>query len=73
MTFAALGYDCVYLLANAITAAGGCSDIAKVRGELAKTDGRYVTGKVSFDKDRDAVKSVTFVNAYDASFFAEVE
>ena len=54
---AALGYDAAYIVSDAIERAGA-PDRAKVRDALASTknfDG--VTGEISIDKDRNAVKS----------------
>ncbi|HEX8465241.1 MAG TPA: ABC transporter substrate-binding protein [Abditibacterium sp.] len=53
---AAVAYDAAYLLSNAIERAGA-PDRAKIREALATTkDFQGVTGKISIDKDRNAVK-----------------
>ena len=59
-SFAALGYDCVYLIRDAIVAAGAEDSIA-VRDALAKTDGDYVTGHITFDEKRNPIKSAVMV------------
>ncbi|MHC6203086.1 ABC transporter substrate-binding protein [Breznakiellaceae bacterium SP9] len=54
--FAALGYDSMSLLKDAITAAG--SDDAKaVRDALTRINGSYITGNIKFDAKRNPVKS----------------
>ena len=63
--FNALGYDTVYLLADAIKRAGG-TDTAKIKDELAKTkDLSLVTGVVSIDKNHNPVKSATVLEYKD--------
>lgn len=59
-SFAALGYDCVYLIRDAIVAAGAEDSIA-VRDALAKTDGDYVTGHLTFDEKHNPIKSVVML------------
>ena len=59
-SFAALGYDCVYLLRDAIVAAGAEDSIA-VRDALAKTDGDYVTGHLTFDEKHNPIKSAVML------------
>jgi branched-chain amino acid transport system substrate-binding protein len=57
--FNALGYDTVYLLADAIKRAGS-TDASKIKDELAKTkDLSLVTGIVTIDKDHNPIKSAT--------------
>ena len=58
--FSALGYDCVYLLKDAIEAAGS-SEAAAVRDALEKIDGTYVTGHLSFDEKHNPVKSAVML------------
>lgn len=53
--FAALSYDSVYLLADAIEKAGS-SDSEKVRDALMQTDKKYVTGLIKFDENRNPIK-----------------
>lgn len=60
-SFAALGYDSVYLLKDAIEKAGGVKDIAKVRAALEAADGSYVTGNLKFDSKRNPIKSAVMV------------
>lgn len=60
VSFAALGYDSLYLLRDAIARAGSAEPKA-VRDELAKTDGSYVTGNLTFDSKRNPVKSAVIV------------
>ena len=59
-SFAALGYDCVYLIRDAILAAGAEDSIA-VRDALAKTDGDYVTGHLTFDEKHNPIKSAVML------------
>ena len=59
-SFAALGYDCVYLIRDAIVAAGAEDSIA-VRDALAKTDGDYVTGHLIFDEKHNPIKSAVML------------
>jgi len=54
-SFAALGYDCVMLLADAVKAANSF-DSAQVKDALAKVSGTYVTGSLRFDADRNPIK-----------------
>lgn len=55
---AALSYDAVYLLADAIRRAGS-TDRRAIRDALAQThDFQGVTGKLTFDSNGDALKSV---------------
>ncbi len=55
VSFAALGYDCVYLLKDAMVAADSV-DAAVLKDQLTKTDGSYVTGNLTFDEKRNPVK-----------------
>lgn len=59
-SFAALGYDCVYMLRDAILRAGS-SDAAAVRDALEETDGDYVTGHLTFDEKRNPIKSAVML------------
>ncbi len=59
-SFAALGYDSVYLLKDAILRAG-TTDSVKVREALEATDGDYVTGHLTFDEKRNPVKSAVMI------------
>ncbi|MCI1207934.1 MAG: ABC transporter substrate-binding protein [Treponema sp.] len=58
--FAALGYDCVYLLRDAIVKAG-TTDSTAVRDALEQTDGDYVTGHLTFDEKHNPVKSAVML------------
>ncbi|WP_147633866.1 ABC transporter substrate-binding protein [Treponema pectinovorum] len=58
--FAALGYDAVYMLRDSIIKAGS-SDSTKVRDALKALDGNYVTGHLTFDENRNPVKSAVMV------------
>lgn len=67
--FAALGYDAMYLLADAIKQAGS-ADPKAIRDALAATDGfEGVTGKVSYKNgSRVPTKSVTILTVKDGKF-----
>ncbi len=56
--FGALGYDCAYILRDALLKVDDLSDSAAIRDALSKTNGSYVTGYISFDKNRNPIKSV---------------
>ncbi|OIK16518.1 ethanolamine utilization protein EutJ [Bacillus sp. MUM 116] len=59
--FNALGYDTVYLLADAIKRAGS-TDSTKIKDALAETkDLSLVTGIVSIDKNHNPIKSATIL------------
>ncbi len=58
--FAALGYDSMCMLKDAIVAAGS-SDAAAVRDALEKTNGDYVTGHITFDEKHNPVKSAVMI------------
>jgi branched-chain amino acid transport system substrate-binding protein len=60
VSFAALGYDSMYMLRDALIKADG-GGIASVRDALAGTNGRYVTGQLTFDGRRNPVKSAVIV------------
>lgn len=63
--FNALGYDTVYLLADAIERAGG-TDTAKIKEELEKTkDLSRITGTITIDKDHNPIKSATVLEYKD--------
>ena len=59
-SFAALGYDCVYMLRDAIAKAGTL-DNAAVRKALEQTNGNYVTGHLTFDAKHNPVKSAVML------------
>jgi branched-chain amino acid transport system substrate-binding protein len=56
VSFAALGYDSMYLIRDAIVKANTAVDTVAIRDALAATDGQYLTGHLSFDADRNPVK-----------------
>lgn len=61
---AALGYDGLKALAEAIKNAGS-TDGDKIREKLQSVDFDGVTGHISFDKDRNAVKGATIIKVVD--------
>ncbi|MDR2767874.1 MAG: ABC transporter substrate-binding protein [Treponema sp.] len=58
--FAALGYDTMMLIADAIRAAGSF-DTAAVKDAMAKLNGPYVTGSIRFDADRNPIKGAAIL------------
>jgi branched-chain amino acid transport system substrate-binding protein len=70
--FAALGYDALKLLADAITRTGG-TDPTKLRDAIAATkDFPGVTGKITLGPDRNAQKSAVILTIKDGALnFAE--
>jgi branched-chain amino acid transport system substrate-binding protein len=58
--FAALGYDCIYMLRDALESAN-TTDIAKVRDAFNATNGSYVTGNLTFDEKRNPIKSAVMM------------
>ncbi|WP_163103389.1 ABC transporter substrate-binding protein [Peribacillus alkalitolerans] len=63
--FNALGYDSVYLIADAIERAGS-TDATKIKDELAKTaDLSLVTGIVTVDDKHNPIKSATVLEYVD--------
>lgn len=60
-SFAALGYDSLYMLKDAMEKSGTTTDIAKIRDAFEKTDGNYVTGHIVFDEKRNPVKSAVMI------------
>jgi branched-chain amino acid transport system substrate-binding protein len=68
---AALAYDATRLLFDAITRAGP-TDSAKLREALAQTKNfKGVTGVISMDADRNAVKPAVVLKLQDAAFIYE--
>ena len=61
---AALGYDAANIMFDAIKNANS-TDGAKIKDALQATNGTYVCGKVSFDKDRNPVKDLEIVEILD--------
>ena len=60
VSFAALGYDCVYLLKDAMGTAKS-ADSTTLKDQLMKTNGAYVTGNLTFDAKRNPVKSAVML------------
>ncbi|HZK20022.1 MAG TPA: ABC transporter substrate-binding protein [Treponemataceae bacterium] len=60
VSFAALAYDCVYMLKDAIEDAG-TTDVVTVKKSLKNTNGDYVTGNLSFDEKRNPIKSAVMM------------
>ncbi|HOS29213.1 MAG TPA: ABC transporter substrate-binding protein [Treponemataceae bacterium] len=60
VSFAALGYDSMYIIKDAIVNAGS-TDASAVRDAVEKTNGAYVTGKLTFDAKRNPVKSAVMM------------
>lgn len=59
--FAAMSYDCVMMIANAITKAGAV-DTVKIKDALAATkDFQVATGKVTFDAQHNPVKPAVII------------
>lgn len=59
-SFAALGYDSVYLLRDSILKAGK-DEVSAVRDALEKIDGDYVTGRLRFDEKRNPIKAAVML------------
>ncbi|MDR2897630.1 MAG: ABC transporter substrate-binding protein, partial [Spirochaetaceae bacterium] len=60
VSFAALGYDAMNMLKDAIVRAGS-ADSAAVRDALMQTNGSYVTGNLTFDAKRNPIKSAVMM------------
>ncbi|GAW93670.1 ABC transporter substrate-binding protein [Calderihabitans maritimus] len=64
-SFAALGYDAAYLIADAIERAGA-ADPEKIKDALAATkDFDAVTGKLTFDEQHNPVKEIAIIEMVD--------
>ena len=61
VSFAALAYDCVYLLKDAAERASSASDTTSLKEALEKTNGSYVTGNLTFDKKHNPIKSAVMM------------
>lgn len=59
-SFAALGYDSVYLIRDSILKAG-TDEVSAVRDALEKIDGDYVTGRLRFDEKRNPIKAAVML------------
>lgn len=57
---AALSYDAAYILVDAIKKADSL-DSAKIQQALMETDGKFVTGNIRFDENRNPVKSAVML------------
>lgn len=62
--FAALSYSTLQVLTKAIESAGS-TDADAVKDALAKTDLDTITGHVTFDKNRNPIKSVSVIKIQD--------
>lgn len=61
VSFAALAYDCVYLLKDAAERASSVSDTTSLKEALEKTNGSYVTGNLTFDEKHNPIKSAVMM------------
>ena len=61
VSFAALAYDCVYLLKDAAERASSASDTTSLKEALEKTNGSYVTGNLTFDEKQNPIKSAVMM------------
>ncbi|AEE17676.1 ABC transporter substrate-binding protein [Treponema brennaborense] len=60
VSFAALGYDCVYLLKDAIVASGS-TEPTVLKDALMQINNAYVTGNLTFDAKRNPIKSAVMM------------
>ena len=60
VSFAALGYDTAYLLADAITKAGS-TDKQAIVDAMTAINFSGITGNITFDENRNPIKSVTII------------
>ena len=60
VSFAALAYDCVFLLKDAMEKSGK-ADATALKDTLKDISGSYVTGTLSFDENRNPVKSAVMM------------
>lgn len=68
MALSALGYDAMYLVAQAIEAAGS-ADTTKVRDAiLATSDFTGITGSITFDEKHNPVKSAVVIELIDGVY-----
>ena len=58
--YAALSYDAMMLIADAITAAG-TFDTSAVKDAMARINGNYATGNIRFDSDRNPIKGAVII------------
>lgn len=66
-SFAALGYDAAYVMANAIDKAGS-TDKQAITDAVAATDYQGVTGKMTFDENRNPIKSVSIIKIVNGEY-----
>ena len=59
-SFAALGYDAGQLIGKALLEASA-TDAKSVRDALAKISGKFVTGNIAFDENRNPIKSAVMI------------
>ncbi len=59
-SFAALGYDAMQIVAKALNEANS-TDSAAVRDAMASISDKFVTGNISFDENRNPVKSAVMI------------
>ena len=60
VSFAALGYDSMYMIKDAMVKADS-TDATAVRNALEDTNGEYVTGNLTFDARRNPIKSAVMM------------
>jgi branched-chain amino acid transport system substrate-binding protein len=60
VSFAALGYDSLYMIKDAIISANS-TDSTAIRDAFNRTNGSYVTGNLTFDARRNPIKSAVMV------------
>jgi branched-chain amino acid transport system substrate-binding protein len=60
---AALGYDAMDIVAKAIASAES-TDHKKVRDAIAHTNGKFVTGRITFDSYNNPIKSAVIIAVY---------
>lgn len=60
VSFAALGYDCVYMLKDAILKQVADTTLS-LKDCLMNTNGSYVTGNLTFDEKRNPIKSAVMM------------
>jgi branched-chain amino acid transport system substrate-binding protein len=58
--FAALGYDTMMIVAEAIRTAGN-TDARAVRDAMARVNATFVTGNIRFDADRNPIKGAAIL------------
>jgi len=66
-SFAALGYDTAYLLADAIERAGSTDSAAIVKALAETKDFEAVTGTLSFDENHNPIKEIAIIEMKDGA------